>query len=313
MARMDPLESAIYRAMRATGGMLCALSMLAAAGCSTFSQSQASHDQVVQARQLTQRAVQAMHRSDWQNATDLLAEAKQSSPYDVQARTHYAEALWQTGQRKKAIAELVATVKISSDDPLLHTRLGRMYLEEGEPTQAHLAANTAIDCDPRCAAAWKLQGDLAQLRRDPAAAKLSYIRAAMYGGTTDPEVQLRLATTYRQAGQPSQALACISLIQQTQIGDRMPPQVGIEQALAYRDQGRHLDAADRLGQLAETGDLSADLLLVWAECEVSAGRLARAEYAANAALRLNPQHGGALHLVSQLPGYRQQAEQAWRR
>lgn len=262
---------------------------------------------------MTQRGVQAMHRDDWEGASKLLAEAKQSCPYDVQARTHYAEALWQTGKQKEAIAEMAAALAISSDDPLLHTRLGRMHLEAGDPTLAHMAANKAIDGDPKCAPAWKLQGDLALLRSDLAAAKLSYIRASMYGGTTDPEVQIRLASTYRQTGQPSQALACIALIQQTEIGGRLPAEVGIEQALAYRDQGRHLDAAERLGQMAETNELSADLLLVWAECEVSAGRLARAEYAANAALRLNPEHGGALTLVSQLPGYRQQAEQAWRR
>ncbi|MBI1247650.1 tetratricopeptide repeat protein [bacterium] len=282
-------------------------------GCSTFSQAKASHDRVIQARQLTQRGVQAMHRDDWQNAEKYLAEAKQNAPFDVDARIHYAETLWNTGKREKAISEIEETLPLANDDAGLHSRLGRMYLDMGEPTKAHIEANRAIECDPRHAPAWKLQGDLALVRHDLEGAKLCFIRAATNGDSSDRDLQLRLASTYRQLGQPSQSLACISLIEQVEFGQRLPASVGVEQALAYRDLGRNLEAADCLGELAQTNDLSADLLVVWAQCELASGRLARAEYAANQALRINPQHGSALQLVAQLPAYRQQAQQAIQR
>lgn len=312
MARMLLTRFANYRALCASGFTLVAL-LACASGCSTFSQAQASHERVVQARQLTQRGVQAMHRNDWENATKYLAEAKEYSPYDVQARMHYAETLWKTGQRKEAILEMEEILQLADDDPAIHTRLGRMCLDFGEPTQAHLAANRAIECDPKFADAWKLQGDLALLRNDLASAKQSFIRAANNVETMDRDVQIRLASTYRRLGQPSQSLACISQVHQTEFGQRLPAEVGIEQALAYRDLGRNLEAADCLAELAEANELSEELLYAWAECEVAAGRLARAEFAANTVLQVNPQHGPTLQLVGRLPAYRQQAEQAWRR
>lgn len=306
-------EMARSRDFCASGIVLGALVLAIFSGCSTFSQANASHQKIVQARQLTQRGVQAMHRDDWENAEKLLAEAKKNAPYDLQARMHYAETLWKTGKQAEAIAELESTLPLGSDDPSLHARIGRMYLDSGEPTKAHISANRAIECDPKFAPAWQLQGDLALVRRDLDSAKLCYIRAATNSETANREVQLRLASTYRQLGQPSQALACISIVRQAEFGHRLPADVGVEQALAYRDLGRHLDAADCLAELAETNEMNADLLYTWAECEVAAGRLARAEYAANSALQLNPQHASALQLVGQLPVFRQQAQQAMRR
>ncbi|PQO36029.1 hypothetical protein DTL21_08880 [Bremerella cremea] len=312
MGRTTTTRFANRRALCASGLTLAAL-LACASGCSTFGRAQASHDRIVQARQLTQRGVQAMHRNDWDNATKYLAEAKQYSPYDVQARMHYAETLWKTDKREEAIQEMEEMLPLANDDPAIHTRLGRMYLDSGEPTEAHIAANRAIECDPKYAEAWKLQGDLALIRNDLASAKLSYIRAANNGEIMDREVQLRLASTYRRLGQPGQSLACISQVHQAEFGQRLPPDVGIEQALAYRDLGRNVEAADCLAELAESNELSEELLFAWAECEVAAGRLARAEFAVNSVLQVNPQHGAALQLVGRLPVYRQQAQNAWRR
>lgn len=313
MEWMQSSGMARSRAFCASGTVLGALMLAVLSGCSTFSQANASHQKIVQARQLTQRGVQAMHRDDWENAEKLLAEAKKNAPYDLQARMHYAETLWKTGQQAEAIAELESATSLGNDDPNLHARIGRMYLDTGDPTKAHISANRAIECDPKYAPAWQLQGDLALLRRDLESAKLCFIRAATNSEATNRDVQLRLASTYRQLGQPSQALACISIVRQTEFGHRLPADVGVEQALAYRDLGRHLDAADCLAELAETNEMTADLLYTWAECEVAAGRLARAEYAANSALQVNPQHASALQLVGQLPVFRQQAQQSFRR
>jgi len=313
MQRMLSSEMARSRAFCASGMVLGALLLAGSGGCSTFSQANASHQKIIQARQLTQRGVQAMHRDDWENAEKFLAEAKKNAPYDLQARMHYAETLWKTGKQSEAISELESAQSLGNDDPALHARIGRMYLDSGDPTKAHISANKAIECDPKHAPAWQLQGDLALVRGDLESAKLCYIRAATNGESASREIQLRLASTYRQLGQPSQALACISMVKQTEFGQRLPADVGVEQALAYRDLGRHLDAADCLAELAETNEMTADLLFTWAECEVAAGRLARAEYAANSALQINPQHAPALQLVGQLPAFRQQAQQAMRR
>ena len=311
MARTTIFRLAISRALCASGITLAAL--LACGGCSTFGQSQAQHDRVIQARQLTQRGVQAMHRNDWDNAAKYLAEAKENAPYDLAARMHYAETLWKTGEAEKAIQEMEETVPLANDDAIVHARLGRMYLDHGVPTQAHISANRAIECDPRYPEAWKLLGDLAILRNDFGSAKLSYIRAANNSDGMNRDIQIRLASTYRRMGQPSQSLACISQVYQAEYGQRLPADVGVEQALAYRDLGRNLEAADCLAELASANELSTDLLFTWAECEIAAGRLARAEYAVNSVLSIDPQHGPALQLVGQLPTFRHQAQQAMRR
>jgi len=311
MDRTESTPNSTFRQAWA-GAILTAL-LLAGVGCSTFSRAKASHDRVVMARQLTQRGVQAMHREEWQKAADLLADAKQKSPYDFQCRQHYAETLWTLGKQEEAIAELQETISLAADDPVLHTRLGRMYFDLGNPTEAHLQANKAIEVAPKHAEAWTLLGDLSRLRGDWNGAKQSYIRAANCGEMIDQSVQLRLASTYRQLGQPQQSLACISLLQQTEMGQEVPMEVGLEQALAYRDLNRPKAAADRFEKLAEQQPLSAEVYMVWAECELAAGRLARAEYAANSALQIDPNFEAAHQLVARLPAYRDQLQQSWRR
>jgi len=287
------------------------LSLLVTGGCATFSDSHESHQQVVKARQLTQQGVRAMHREDWETAAGLLAEAKASCPYDHQSRAQFAEALWNQGQQDQALAELEEIAQLASEDATIHTRLGRMYLDLGNPTKAHMQANRAIECNPKHASAWNLQGDLATLRNDLENAKLCYIRAATNSDAVSPNIQLRLARTYRQLGAPQRSLACISLVQQAELGKNLPAAIEVEQALAMHDLGRYQGAATRFSDLAQRNALSAQELYIWAKSEFAIGRLAQAHYAATAALRIDPYHRATLNLVAQMP--LNQDDPSWRR
>ncbi|MEX2358362.1 MAG: tetratricopeptide repeat protein, partial [Pirellulaceae bacterium] len=275
-------------------------------GCSSFSRSQALHRQVVEGRRLTQQGVDAMHRRDWQRAEECFAEAKKGCPYDVQNRLHYAEVLWRTGRADEGITEMRGVLELSPEEPAILTRLGRMYFEVGQMTTADSYAKQALAHDPRWSDAWILTGDLVMNHGDLEMAKRSYIRAMSHSGEELPKVQLRLADAYRRLNQPGLALACLSDIDPAPSDIPLQVDVLTQQALAMRDQGRFPEAADRLERVADRGAADPDLLMVWAECELQAGRLARADWALRQCLEREPTHQGGLELAARMPEYQRQ-------
>jgi len=294
------------------GGWLL-LAIALTTGCSSFSRSQALHRQVVEGRRLTQQGVDAMHRRDWERAEQCFADAKKSCPYDVQNRLHYAEVLWRTGRADEGIAEMRGALDLSPEEPAILTRLGRMYFDVGQMTTADSYTKQALEHDPRWSDAWILAGDLAMNHGDLDLAKRSYIRAMSHSGEELPKVQLRLADTYRRLSQPGLALACLSDIDPAPSDVALQVEVLTQQALAMRDQGRFPEAADRLERVADRGAADPDLLMVWAECELQAGRLARADWALRQCLEKDPAHQGGLELAARMPEYQRQMAQTLHR
>ena len=92
---------------RFTGGFVAAalvgLQCLCTSGCQMFRHQGPVSKSVAESRQLSQRGLGAMERGDVDAAEKLLGDAVKACPTDIDARRQYAEALWQSGQRDRAL------------------------------------------------------------------------------------------------------------------------------------------------------------------------------------------------------------------
>ncbi len=86
--------------------LLAVLGVAALAGCRMpWSDGPVSRP-LAASRGLCQQGVAAMEQGEWKEAQRLLAQAVKVCPADVEARCHYAEVLWQQGERQKALLQL---------------------------------------------------------------------------------------------------------------------------------------------------------------------------------------------------------------
>ncbi len=136
----------------------------AAPGCRMFGQQSAVTPQVAQARQLSQRGLSAMEKGDAASAEQLLGQAVKVCPDDIESRRHYAEALWQSGQRELALQNMLQALAQSPDDATLAVRAGEMQLDLGLLDDAQAVANQVLDANPNDGGAWALRGRVHRAR-----------------------------------------------------------------------------------------------------------------------------------------------------
>ena len=78
------------------------VSLAAISGCACLHRDKVDAN-VVSARQLSLRGIDAMQRDQWNDAETLFAEALRKNPADERAHQHFAELLWRRGQQQVAI------------------------------------------------------------------------------------------------------------------------------------------------------------------------------------------------------------------
>lgn len=286
--------------------------LLAVCGCATFSRHTAEHQKVVNGRQLTQQGVDALQRGDLERAESLLAKAKKSCPVDVHTRSQYAEALHRKGDVDGAIAELQQAIRISGEDPNLMVRLGRIYFLAGRLPEADQQAQQTIARYPRYADAWLLAGDLAERRSDWEDAEACYLRCASYSEDLTP-VLIRLARAQRNLSQPDRSLASLTRAERAYPQGEAPVELLIEQGLTCQAAGRNESACEYLIAAMEKGAPSPELMSRLAQCELAAGRIARAEWALRQTLSMDPQNVRGREIAAEIPLARQRMEQTLQR
>jgi len=230
-------------------GLLFAL--LASTGCTLWSKARGPVPQdVADCRQLSQRAVGALHRGDIATAESLAQRAVQTNPLDAQAHQMYSEALWRSGQHEAAIAEAQQAQKLLPDDPLVTVRLGEQYQEQGRSVEAAELASQAIDLCPNCASAWALraraQASLGQLKE-----ALPDFQQALRFQPTDKKLLLELAELHRRMNRPERALATLGSLRETYPPNEEPPQLLALEADALAALQRWPQAVRARTQLAQ--------------------------------------------------------------
>jgi tetratricopeptide (TPR) repeat protein len=263
--------------------------VLCASGCQLFRSQGPVSKPVAEARELSQRGMNAMERGDLPGAESLLAQAVKVCPSDIEARRQYAEMLWQRGQREVALSNMEKAQAMAPDDPQIGCRVGEMYLALGKLDDARQTADDVLDLTPGESRAWALRG-----RADEAAGNfdraLADFHRALEDVHDDRELLIETAELYRRMNRPQRALSTLTALCETYGPGEEPQQVLYLKGLALAALSRHDEAADAFALALEHGSASPELLYRLGESALAAGRTGEAERAVLQALAMEPGH-----------------------
>lgn len=274
-----------------------ALAVLAG-GCGTLNRYKLN-DNIVGARQLSLRGMDSYQRGNLTDAEMLFSRAIQMCPLDERMQSHYADTLWQLGNRNKAIAHMEESVRLSCGNPEFLVRLGDMYLANGNVDRASQQAELAIKANRQLASAWALRGDVQRQQGNLEASLASYHRSLSYQEHY-PRVQLAIAETYRVAGRPARALATLRALSDGYPVGETPQYVLYLQGVTLKDLGRFEAAIERLTFATKQGEPNPDLLYHLAEAHFRAGDPVNARLQVNQALAQAPDHPASQALLNQI-------------
>jgi tetratricopeptide (TPR) repeat protein len=272
---------------------------LLSAGCRLPGREGPVPQSVADCRRLSQHGEAALERGDVSKAEDFLSQAVAACPVDVEARRRYAEALWQRGAKKEAIAQLEEASRLMGDDASLWARLAEMHLANNQPTLASQDAQQAIKLDPKLPAAWAIQGGVMWAAGKPQEALADYLRALSYA-PNDRAMLWQVAELHRQLNQPERAAQTLQTLADTYSPGEEPAQVLYFIGLAYLAQGRYDDGVESLSAAVSRGQPTAEMFCRLGEAEFLAGRPANAADAARRALALQPQHQPSQELLQRI-------------
>lgn len=278
---------------------LAAACVLAGGGCATLGARGPVPESVASCRQLSQQGVAAMEHGRWDEAQQLLARAVETCPNNVEARRNYAEALWQRGAQREAIAQLEAAMQTSQDDATMIARAGEMHRTTRNLEAASRLAERALRANPRLADAWALRG---RVMHDYGQAQqaLADLQRALSFAPDDRQLLLEVAELYRQRNQPQRALSTLQHLADCYPPGEEPQRVLYLSGLAYSALGRYDDAVESLYAASVRSDPTAPILCSLAEAEYRAGRTDAAAANLRQALAIDGQYGPSLALAQRL-------------
>lgn len=277
---------------------ICCLLMVAS-GCRMLGHNAVVSQQVSDCRQLSQQGLAAIEAQRWAEAEGLMAKAVAACPSDVDARRHYAEALWNRGKRAEAAAQLYSAVEQSGQNADARVRLGEMLMAEGQLTAALEQAEAAMQLSPNVAGVWKFRARVLRKKGRLQSALADYQRALSYC-PDDREILFETAEVYRQLNKPQEALAVLNVLTDTYPLGEEPKEVVRLQGLALAAQGRFGAAAERFGKIISLDGAAAEDFYSLADLQWRAGSSEQAETAVRRALQLDPNHGRGRELLARL-------------
>lgn len=299
-----PLHILSQSVKRSNLRSLCALlatwSMLFAAvgGCRSLGRKGPVPEDVAQARQLSQRGLNAMQRGDWASAEVALSDAVKACPVDVEARRHYAETMWRRGEQQAALEQLQKAMTCAPGDTSLMVRAGQMHLALGKSTEARTLADQSLDLNPQSSEAWTLRARVAAASGQNEQALADYLRALEFA-PKDRELLYETAEVYRQLNRPQRALSTLITLRETYAPGEEPQQVYYLEGLALKALERPADAGSAFALALDRGPPSAELYYRLAEAQLASGQRGSADRTIEQALALDPNHSPSRTLRQQ--------------
>jgi len=263
--------------------------VLCANGCQLFRSQGPVSKPVAEARELSQRGMNAIERGDLPGAESLLAQAVKVCPSDIEARRQYAETLWQRGQHEVALSNMEKAQSMAPDDAQIGCRVGEMYLALGKLDDARQTADDVLDLTPNESLAWALRArtEVAAGNFDRA---LAAFHRALENAHDDRQLLIETAELYRRMNRPQRALSALTALCETYGPGEEPQQVLYLKGLALAALSRHDEAADAFALALEHGSASPELLYRFGESALAAGRPGEADRAVSQALAMDPGH-----------------------
>ena len=241
-----PLSSAAVFQRLSTAVLPLGVAILVAtcgSGCSLVGRRGPVPPELADARRLCNEGLAAADRDDLIRAEGLLEQAVKNCPVDVDARRHYADVLWQRGEKPEAIAQVARALELSPADAGLCVKAGGMYLELGLFDEADRPAREAVHLAPQSAEAWQLHGRVALARGQPEPALADFHRALALA-PEQRETLLDTAEAYRRLDRPQRALATLAVLGETYGPGDLPAEVLVLEGLAQEALGRRGDAVE---------------------------------------------------------------------
>ncbi len=269
--------------------VLVSLLLAGVGGCKMFGQQGPVSKPVAEARELSQRGLSAMEQGDTATAESLLSQAVKACPEDLDARRHYAEALWARGERELAVQHLLQAAALAPDDAGVAVRAGEMQLALGQMDDARRMANRVLDLNPSDGGAWALRGRVKEAAGELDGA-LADLNRALEFRRDDRELLYDTAEVYRRLGRPQRALSTLIALRDTYGPGEEPQQVLYLQGMALAALGRHSDAVDAFALALEHGSPSPELLCRLGQSQLAAGKPAEADRTIQQALSMDPNY-----------------------
>jgi len=235
-------------------------------GCRLIPRSGPVPQEVADARRLCNEGLSAADRKDLLRAEGLLEQAVKNCPTDVDARRHYADVLWQRGERMAAVTQIAEALRLSPGDTSLCVDGGRMYMELGLLDDADRLAREAVRVAPRSDKSWKLHGQVALARGRPEEALADFHRGLAIA-PDDRELILDTAEVYRRLGRPKRALATLAILGESYPPNQTPPQVLALEGMAQEALDRPTDAIESYRAAVARGLQSPDIATRLAKLE----------------------------------------------
>jgi tetratricopeptide (TPR) repeat protein len=267
-------------------------------GCRSLGRKGPVPEDVAQARQLSQRGLNAMQRGDWASAEVALSDAVKACPVDVEARRHYAEAMWRRGEQQSALEHLQKAMGCAPADTSLMVRAGQMQLALGQLDESRTLADRALDLNPQSSEAWALRARVEAANGQAEQALADFHRALEFA-PKDRELLFETAETYRQLNRPQRALSTLITLRETYAPGEEPQQVYYLEGLALKALERPADAGTAFALALDRGPPSAELYYRLAEVQLASGERGSADRAIEQALALDPNHGPSRTLQQQ--------------
>jgi predicted Zn-dependent protease len=226
--------------------------------------------ELADARRLCNEGLSAADRADLLRAEGLLEQAVERCPVDVDARRHYADVLWQRGQKMEAVEQVKKALELSPADASLCVTGGGMYLELGLFDEAERLAREAVRLAPRSANAWHLRGRVAFARGQAEPALADFHRALAFA-PEDRMVLLDTAEAYRRLDRPQRALATLAVLGETYGPVGTPAEILVLEGLAQEALGRPADAVESYRRAVARGDAPEEAVRRLAALESAGG------------------------------------------
>lgn len=258
-------------------------------------------DSIAKCRELSRNGVAAMERCDWMQARDVLEEAVDTSQTDIDARRHLAEALWKTGEHRRATVQMEAAVQLDPRHAPTVVRAGEMLLAIGNDDRAMERAEQAISLDPALAEAWALRGQVFRHQGNEQRA-LADMQQALRYAPHNTKVLLQVAEVQYALGRPQRCLTTLHHLLDVYPPGEEPQQVLWLEGLAYGALERHQDATRSLYAASQRGLPPADLLYQLAVAEKAAGQPVEAANTIQRALAIDAGHEASQLFLAQLQG-----------
>jgi tetratricopeptide (TPR) repeat protein len=218
----------------------------------------AAPEEVTAARRLCNQGLSAADQQDLARAEGLLERAVRSCPTDIDARRHYADVLWQRGEKVQAVAQIAKAIELSPGDAALCIAAGRMYLDLGLLDDADRLSAEAVRIAPQSAEAWHLHGQAAMARGRPEEA-LGDFHRALAVAPDDRGVLFDTAEVYRRLDRPQRALATLAVLGETYGPNEVPASLLALEGMAQEALGRTDDARESYRQAIARGERSPEI------------------------------------------------------